>query len=142
MDDATTETTTIIIISFLENMLEGKLTNSMHQSGYLPISACTIMKHIKINFRVCHFNDSITLFCTRFADYDLIVSLFLKEIYDLYWLQGFLTVILRIFCVPQVFVVSHHLPPIVFLMILNLPSCSILNKYIAIIITDFIDFHP
>jgi len=27
IDDATTETTTIIVISFLENMPEGKLTN-------------------------------------------------------------------------------------------------------------------
>ena len=39
MDDAITETTTIIVISFLENMPEGKLMDFMRQNGYLPISA-------------------------------------------------------------------------------------------------------
>jgi hypothetical protein len=38
-DDAMTETTTIIVISFLENVPEGKLTNFMRQSRYLLISA-------------------------------------------------------------------------------------------------------
>ena len=42
MDDATTDTATIIIISFLEKGLEVKLTDFMYQSWYLPISAFTM----------------------------------------------------------------------------------------------------
>lgn len=42
MDDATTETATMIIISFLENVFEGKLTDFVYQSWYLPISAFTV----------------------------------------------------------------------------------------------------
>ncbi len=44
-DDATTDTATMIISSFFENVLEGKLTDSVYQSWYLPISAF-IMKCI------------------------------------------------------------------------------------------------
>jgi hypothetical protein len=39
MADPTTETTTIRVISFLENIPEGKLTNFVHKNSYLPISA-------------------------------------------------------------------------------------------------------